>query len=260
MLAETRRQAIVEMLRAAGSVTVADIEARFGISSMTARRDLTELERQGTLRRTHGGAVLPSISGHEDSFGQRVERDTDAKVALAAVAVQRVTAGESVFLDSSSSTFFVARRILDAGVAVTLLTNSLPIMDLVASQARPNVELIGIGGALRGLTQSFVGPQAVRAVGAHFADRLFMSCKGVTSDGMLTDADPLEAELKRAMIEHATTASVLLDASKLTVRGLNAIAPLRTLEEVIVHGVAEAELSALRATGVRVESASGGAA
>jgi DeoR/GlpR family transcriptional regulator of sugar metabolism len=258
MLAEPRRLAIVDMLRASGSVTVAELETRFGVSSMTARRDLAELERQGAARRTHGGAVLPAISGHEDSFGQRVERDTEAKAALADAAVRRVAAGEAIFLDSSSTTFFLARRILETGLAVTLLTNSLPIMDLVAAQAGPNVELIAIGGALRSLTQSFVGPQAVHAVQAHFADRLFLSCKGVTATGTLTDADPLEAELKRTMIAQAQTSSVMLDASKLSVRGLNAIAPLAGLDEAITHGVAEAELAALRAAGVDVEPAAGG--
>ena len=73
MLAESRRAAIVDLLRSAGSVTVGELEERFGISSMTARRDLADLERQGLARRTHGGAVLPAISAHEDSFVARVE-------------------------------------------------------------------------------------------------------------------------------------------------------------------------------------------
>src|SRR4051812_25897713 len=259
MLAEPRRLAIVEMLRAGGSVTVAEIESRFGVSSMTARRDLAELERQGAARRTHGGAVLPAISSHEDSFGSRVERNTEAKAALAATAAERVAPGEAVFLDSSSTTFFVARRILEAGVAVTLLTNSLPIMELVASQAGPNVELIAIGGAPRGLTLSFVGPPAGHAVEAHFADRLFLSCTGVTSGGILTDPDPLEAELKRTMIGQATVATGLLDASKLSTRGLNAIAPIGELDEVLTHGVTDAQLAALRSSGVHVQPATGGA-
>jgi DeoR/GlpR family transcriptional regulator of sugar metabolism len=246
VLAEPRRLAIVEMLRSGGSVTVAEIEARFGVSSMTARRDLAELERQGALRRTHGGAVLPAVSAHEDSFGRRIGLDVEAKRALAELAIGRVAAGESVFLDCSSTTFFLARRILDAGVEVTLLTNSLPIMDLVVAQARPNVELIAIGGRLRPLTQSFVGPQAVHAARAHIADRLFFSCKGLTADGTITDADPLEAELKRTMIAQAGTSTLLLDASKLTSRGLNAIAPLREIDDLVTHGIADAQLDALR--------------
>ena len=258
MLAETRRLAIVELLRASGSVVVADLEARFGVSSMTARRDLAELERQGLAKRTHGGAVLPAISAHEDSFGSRVERDADAKAALAAEAVSAVTSGESIFLDSSSTSFFVARRILERGLAVTLLTNSLPVMQLVASQSGPNVDLVGVGGTLRSLTQSFVGPHAVHTVKAHFADRLFMSVKGVTADGTLTDADPLEAEVKRAMIEQAAESTLLLDRSKLEARGLSAIAPLPAVSAVIAHGVAEPQLTVLTNAGLPVTSTARG--
>ena len=70
---------VVELLRSRGSVTVAELETRFGISLMTARRDLAELERLGLVRRTHGGAVLPAPSGHEDSFATRLEADVAAK-------------------------------------------------------------------------------------------------------------------------------------------------------------------------------------
>src|SRR5918997_241616 len=90
VLAESRRAAIAELLRSAGSVTVAQLEQRFGISPMTARRDLSDLERQGLARRTHGGAVLPAITAHEDSFATRLETETAAKAALADEAVQLV--------------------------------------------------------------------------------------------------------------------------------------------------------------------------
>ena len=87
LLAETRRRAIAEALRAAGSIAVADVQSRFGVSPMTARRDLDELERRGVLRRTHGGAVLPTTSAHEDSFARRLRVETEAKERLAAAAV-----------------------------------------------------------------------------------------------------------------------------------------------------------------------------
>ena len=93
---------------------------------MTARRDLAELERQGIARRTHGGAVLPSISAQEDSFAQRVEVATEAKMALAEAAVAMLSPRETIFLDSSSTAYFVARRIVDLGLGVTVITNSLP--------------------------------------------------------------------------------------------------------------------------------------
>ena len=253
LLADARRSEIADMVRATGSVTVSELEAHFGVSSITARRDLAELERLGLAKRTHGGAVLPSITAHEDSFTSRLESGTDAKRALAAAAAAQVTEGESIFLDSSTTAYHVARELLERGTAVTLITNSVPVMELVSSRPVQGVDLIGIGGTLRTLTQSFVGPYAVHTVLGHFADRVFFSVKGVTADGALTDADPLEAEVKRAMIIHAEDAVLLIDRSKLAARGLAVIGRVTDLSGVLAHGIADDELGALEAPGVHIE-------
>ena len=249
LLGESRRAAIAEAIRTAGAITVAEVEERFAVSSMTARRDLAELERQGLARRTHGGAVLPAISAHEDSFAQRVEADVEAKTALAETAVAMLSATETVFLDSSSTSYFVARRIVDSGLGVTVLTNNLPVIELLTSMGGPQIDLIGVGGALRRLTRSFVGPFAVQTIRGHFADKLFLSVKGVMPDGTLTDADPLEAEVKRAMVNQAAEAVLLVDRSKLSSRGLAAVAHVSDLHQVVVHRATPSEMSALRAAG-----------
>jgi DeoR/GlpR family transcriptional regulator of sugar metabolism len=249
MLGETRRREIAEALRASGAVTVAEVEARFGVSAMTARRDLAELERRGVVRRTHGGAVLPTISAHEDSFARRLNSDAGAKRRLAEEAVDLLAPRQSVFLDSSTTSHFVARRMVETGIPATVLTNSLPVMELIFSEGGPNLELIAVGGNLRRLTRSFVGPFAVRTVQGHFVDRLFLSVKGLTDNGMLTDADPLEAEVKRAMIGQAADSTLLIDRSKLSVRGLSAIAAASEISGVIAYGLSEHESDNLRAAG-----------
>jgi DeoR/GlpR family transcriptional regulator of sugar metabolism len=250
MLAETRRRAIAETLQSAGSITVAEVEERFGVSAMTARRDLDRLERSGLVRRTHGGAVLPSTSSaHEDSFARRLKTATEAKTALADAAVALLSPGETVFIDSSTTSYFVVRRIIDAGIPATVLTNSFPVMELVFNEGGPNVELISAGGTLRRLTRSFVGPFAVRTVQGHFADRLFLSVKGLTDTGMMTDADALEAEVKRAMIAQAGESVLLVDRSKLAVRGLSVIGTVGEVSSVIAHGLAPADAAALRDAG-----------
>lgn len=247
MLAETRRQQIFDTLGSRGAVTVAEVEERFGVSPMTARRDLDELARRGVVRRTHGGAVLPTTSAHEDSFARRMRAAPEAKRRLAEAAVSRLTPRETVFLDSSTTSYFVARAIIETGLNTTVLTNSLPVMELVFNGGAQNVELIGIGGTFRRLTRSFVGPLAVRTIESHFADRLFLSCKGLTETGMMTDADALEAEVKRAMIEHAGEAVLLLDRSKLLERGLSLIASVAELSGVVAHGLAADETARLQA-------------
>jgi DeoR/GlpR family transcriptional regulator of sugar metabolism len=233
-------------------VTVAEVEARFGVSPMTARRDLDELERRGVVRRTHGGAVLPTSSAHEDSFARRMKVSADAKRALAHEAVALLCPRETVFLDSSTTSYFVARRMIETGITATVLTNSLPVMELVFKEGGPDVELIGIGGTLRRLTRSFVGPFAVRTVEGHFADRLFFSVKGMTPSGMMTDADSLEAEVKRTMIAQAGESTLLVDRSKLSVRGLSVVASVADVTSVMAHGLSSAETNPLAAAGARV--------
>ena len=134
VLAETRRREITESLRSSGSVTVAEVEARFSVSPVTARRDLDELERRGVLRRTHGGGVLPTTSAHEDSFARRLKVAAEAKRRLAEEAVALMAPGETVFLDSSTTSYFVARRIIETGIATTVLTNSFPVMELIFNE------------------------------------------------------------------------------------------------------------------------------
>lgn len=240
------------MLRTAGSVTTLDVEERFAISSMTARRDLAELERRGLARRTHGGAVLPAITSHEDSFKSRMHRSSEAKELLGKSAAAMVAEGETLYLDSSSTAYHVARALLDGPGRHTLITNSQPIMDLVASHPSSECELIGIGGTLRRLTRSFVGPIATHAVHAHFVDRVFFSIKGLAGDGELTDADVLEAEVKRAMIDRAQDAVLLIDGTKLASRGMSVIAHISHVGHVVAADLDADDADRLAAYGVPV--------
>ena len=149
----------------------------------------------------------------------------------------------------------MARRLVQTHMAATVLTNSLPVMELLFREGGPELEVIGIGGNLRRLTRSFVGPFAVRTVQGHFADRLFFSVKGIAANGMLTDAEPLEAELKRTMIEQASDTVLLIDHSKLEVRGLSVIAPISDVDTVVVTGLDDTQADALRLGGMTVLTA-----
>ncbi len=251
VLPASRQGAIADHLRSSGSVTIAEIEALFGISAVTVRRDLAELERRGVVRRTHGGAVLPAAL-ELDRDDDRPEHEPQTMRALAEAAVATLAASESVFLDSSPASLEVARRILEAGRAMTLLTNSVRIIQLVFTHAGPGVSLIGLGGTLHWGSGAFVGPATVRSVGEHFADRLFLGVAGVTPAGMLTEADPLEAEIKRAMIAQSGRATLLLDPATLSGHGLIAVAAIAELDAVIAAGVAGDALAVVRAPGVEL--------
>lgn len=252
LMPRERRRLIAEKVRKVGSVTVAELETEFGVSSMTVRRDLDHLERNGQIERTHGGAVLSGFAGHEDSFQQRLGEAVPLKERLARAAVALLVTGEAVFVDSSTTAYYAARRVMDEGIRATLLTNLVPTMELFSIREAPNVKLVGFGGELRQLTHSFVGPQTTQAIRTHFADKAFISVKGVTCEGYLTDPDPLEAEVKRVMIERSAEPILLVDGSKFEQRGLHAIGHVSDFALVLAADAPTVRFTELAEIGVEV--------
>lgn len=248
-----RRQLIAEQIRDTGSVSVADLEARFGISPMTARRDLQLLAQEGRAHRTHGGAVAATLARDEDAFAKRLAEAAEAKQALGTAAAALIGDGETVFVDCSTTAYYAVRSLLDSGRSATVLTPSVSVMDLLARSDAPQIELLGLGGALRRLTSSFVGPQTVRAILDHFADKLLFSVKGLAPSNVLTDANPLEAEVKRTMIERARESILLMDGSKFDNPGLSAIAPVAAIDRALVANAGRAQIRSLAETGIRVD-------
>jgi DeoR/GlpR family transcriptional regulator of sugar metabolism len=251
---ERRQQRIAELVRELGSVTVAALEREFGVSPATARRDLAELERQGKVRRTHGGAVLPDFAQHEDSFQKRLGEAVEAKKRLAGAASALLQTEETVFIDASTTAYYAVRRMLADASNVTFLTNLLPVMDLFSTADPSSVSMVGFGGMFRALTLSFVGPCTIRMIGSHRADRIFFSVKGITPDGQLTEANPLEAEVKRAMIRQATSPVLLVDGRKFERQGLSVITHVSEVSLVMTADVRKSYVEALIDWGVAVQS------
>ena len=251
---EQRQQRIAAFVRESGGVTVAGLGEELGISPATARRDLAALERQGKVKRTHGGAVLPGLTQLEDSFQQRLEEAVEAKGRLARAASGMLGANETVFIDSSTTAYFAARRMIPGKPNVTYLTNLVPVMELFSTADPVGTSMVGVGGIYRALTLSFVGPCAVRTVESYLADRAFVSVKGITAEGYLTDADPMEAEVKRAMIRQSAEPVLLVDGRKFERRGLSVIAHVSELSLVMAADARQDHIEALAGLGVVVES------
>lgn len=239
LLSETRRRLIADKLRKSGGITVAELKHEFGISAMTARRDLNELERLGIARRSHGGAVAVSFSAHESDFEARIHAARDVKRQLARLAVTLVRPGGSVFLDGSSTSYYIAEELISADLPITVITNALPVLQRLGELASARIAVVATGGELRHRSQSFVGPDAVHTIKTRFADIVFLSAKGISHDGHLTEADAFAAEVKRTMIAHAERRVLVFDASKFGERGLTTICELSELTTVVTDDSAD---------------------
>jgi DeoR/GlpR family transcriptional regulator of sugar metabolism len=253
-LPEQRQQRIALRVREAGSVTVAGLEKELGISAATARRDLTLLERQGKVKRTHGGAVPPGLTQHEDSFQQRLGEAVEQKKRLARAAAALLEADETVFIDSSTTAYYAARRILAGTSGITCLTNLVPVMDLFSTADPSRTSMVGLGGIFRALTLSFVGPCTIHTIESYLAERAFLSVKGITAEGYLTDINPLEAEVKKAMIRHAERPVLLVDGRKFEQRGFSVIAHVTEVSQVMTADAGRSHVEALEGLGVDVQS------
>jgi DeoR/GlpR family transcriptional regulator of sugar metabolism len=251
---ERRRRRIVEIVRESGSVTVAGLQEDFGISQATARRDLAVLERQGKVKRTHGGAVLPGVAQHEDSFQQRLGEAIEAKKRLARATAKLLGEEETVFIDSSTTAYYATQRMLAEAPSVTYLTNLVPVMDLFSTVDPSQASMVGLGGIFRPLTLSFVGPCTIDAIGSYLADRVFFSVKGVTPDGHLTEPNPLEAEVKRAMIRRSEEPVLLVDGRKFERRGASVVAHVSEVPLVITADAHVSHVKSLEYLGVDVRS------
>ena len=253
-LPERRQQRIALLVRETGGVTIAGLEKELGISAATARRDLAMLERRGKVKRTHGGAVPPGLTQHEDSFQQRLGEAVDQKKRLARVAATLLEDGETVFIDSSTTAYYAARRILAGTPGVTFLTNLVPVMDLFSTADPSGASMVGLGGDFRALTLSFVGPCTMHAIESYMSDRAFISVKGITPDGQLTDINPLEAEVKRAMIRQSEKPVLLVDGRKFEQRGFSVISHVSEVSLILTADASRAHVDAMETLGVEVQS------
>lgn len=247
-----RRLHILEMLREHGSVTVEQVQERFGVSAMTVRRDLAMLSATGHLLRTHGGAVLADFVAREQSFGSRLEQHVPAKLRLAQAVTRAIKPRETIFLDSSSSSYYVARQLLEASLPMTLITNSLAVIRLVADAAPTHLDLIGLGGKLHRPTQSFVDTETLRAIEGFSADRVIFSVSGIAPDGCLTDPHREGATVKRAMIRHARIVVLLAVAEKFNERGPNVIAPATAVDTAYLADPPKSGVDRLKAVGINI--------
>jgi len=195
-----RREHILKEIEKATTVTVADLAAALGVSLMTIRRDLAELEKEGLVRRIHGGALSNEHRAYEPPLALRATQSSVAKQLIGKTAAQLVADGESLALDIGSTTLEVAKNLL-ACHNLTIITPSLHIANLFVNQ--PDVRLILPGGIVRPGEASLVGGLALQAFEGIFVDRLFLGVGCIDATAGLTEYNWEDAQIKQVMIKSA---------------------------------------------------------
>lgn len=238
MYAEERHQRIVERAREDGRVEVAALASAFGVSTETVRRDLSVLEGQGVLRRTHGGAVPVERLRFEPEVAERLATMAEEKGRIARAALRFVPARGAVLLDAGTTTGALA-EVLPVERELTVVTNCLPIASLLAP--RPKLNVIVAGGRVRSQTLAAVDDLAARFLDGFAPDVAFVGTNGVTAGRGLTTPDTAEAAAKRAMIRSARRVVLLADHTKVGQEHFVRFADLNEVDAFVTDGGVEDE-------------------
>ena len=250
LLLEERRRRICELLREEGRVTVEALATRFGTSQVTIRADLSTLESTGALTRTHGGAL--SVPDTDQPLNVKQLRHRAEKLRIAAAAAALIEDGETIVLDSGSTTAEIARRIRTLELkSINVITNALNIAALLIDV--PSVRLIVPGGFLRRESNSLAGPIAETALASLQANRLYLGADAVDPQLGVMTPHLAEAELNAKMIAISQQVVVVADSSKFMRRNISLIARVEQLHLLITDRAAPAEaVEQLRQRGVEV--------
>jgi DeoR family fructose operon transcriptional repressor len=226
--APERHRAIMERLAASGRCSVVDLASHLGVAVETIRRDLSHLERQGLLRRVHGGVIPLPKTILERTVLTRSGEMVDAKQAIARAALDEVPEQGSLIIDAGTSTGQLV-ALLPSDRELTVVTNFLP--HAVALADNPRISVLLLGGRVRAKTLACVDDWAEQSLAQIVADVAFIGTDGISETRGLTTPDRAEAAIKRAMIKSARRVVVLADHRKF---GQEHFAQFGTLDDVDV--------------------------
>jgi DeoR family transcriptional regulator, fructose operon transcriptional repressor len=223
-----RRSRLIDFVRVRGFASLDDLVRELGVSESTIRRDLDALEEQGTAKRTHGGVLYAGGQARLPEFDERQPAHWAAKRAIAAAAAERIDDGETVLLDGGTTTYEVARLLV--GRSIQVVTNSLPVANLFASESR--ADLVLLGGYVSPRTGVCLGPYANELLGRLHVTTTVLSAAGITAEG-LYNAHLLLAETEQAMLRAAGRVFVVADSSKFGRKSLTFVSGLDSIDLLV---------------------------
>jgi len=223
MLPQQRREKILDLIREDGHAKVQQLSKIFKVTEVTIRQDLEKLEKEGFVEREHGGAYLKNIGYNVKNIVLQNQKNLLEKAAIARKAVELISDGDTIILDSGSTTTEMA-KLINGFHNLTVITNALNIALILGVD--PEINLVLTGGEFKAPTLSLTGQKAADFFNGLHVDILFLATAGITLKTGLTYPSISDIVVKRAMIESANTVYLVADSSKI---GKNSFASLGAL-------------------------------
>lgn len=247
-----RHDFILEQLRESGHVKVSDLSDQLGVSKVTIRKDLRELEDRDLLYRTYGGANLRDPYVGERPLDEKETEFAEEKRRIGKAAAALVSRRESIIMGPGTTMTQVATHLPDTH-ELTIITNAMNVALVVAK--RKGVDILMLGGMVRHNSKSAVGVHAEEMLEGYTCDKLFLGVDGFDVEFGLTTTNSLEARLNQQMIRTAQRTIIVTDSSKFGRRGLRRICGLEHIHRVITDTNIEAHhVEALEDRGIAVDA------
>lgn len=230
MTKEERQSIILELLIQHNSILVTDLATHLNVSSVTIRKDLTDLEREKKLYRNHGKAILidPYIDNRNVSEKEKLYVEEKRLIGMKAASL--ITPKDSILIASGTTMHALARSIVPVD-ELTVITVSMEVSNILASEK--NIYIIQLGGILRHSSLSVVGKYAENILADFSCSKLFIGVDGIDLDFGITTTNMMEASLNRVMMQTAQKTIVLADSSKFGRRGFSKIADMEDVDHII---------------------------
>ena len=248
-----RQLQILQLVERQQRISVADICVTFDVSKATARRDLEALASEGKIQRVHGGAIVLTQASLEQPLLQRQSEQADEKIRIGQAAAALVQEGETVFL-GSGTTVLEAARTLRGRHNLTVLTNSLPVVNVLAGAE--GITVICLGGMLRDSELSFIGHITEQALAEVRADKVFIGTRAISLEHGLTHEYLPETMTDRAILNAGKEIIVLADHTKFDRVATVRLAPLERIHTIVTDEQAPRDfINAVQGKGIRVITA-----
>lgn len=248
-----RQDKILQLVEQLHRITILEICEQFSISEATARRDLDVLAEQGKIRRVHGGAIPMHKAPPESPILQRSAEQVEEKQHIGLAASQLVSGNETIFLGSGTTVLEVARN-LHSRTRLTVITNSLPVINLLADV--PEISLVSLGGIFRQSELSFIGHITEQSLSEVRADKVIIGIRALSLEEGLTNDYLPETMTDRAILNVGKEVIVVADHTKIGALSTAFVAPLTRIHTLVTDHLASADfVQALKNQGIRVTTA-----
>lgn len=240
-----RKSKIIDALNRDGSIDVHDLAKKLKVSEVTIRRDLAELSKEHVIRRTHGGAILNEdfINQQQDlPYHVRGVRHYDEKILLCKYAVKFINDNDIIYIDNSSTLQYLP-RFLSSSMHLTILTNSIGLLNEASRLNNYNHTYVCLGGIFNNGNNSTYGQIALMNAKAFYPNKAFVSCANVSMAAVVTDSSIHELDLKAFIIQHARESFLLADSSKFNNLDKFFLCHLNSFSHLVTN--ADADLSGL---------------